>query len=373
MEPLITHRVPWRDAVGVYERVVRDKAQDSLGIVIDWRQSPRVHHPPHPFSKGVVEPMKGIQIVAPRTTKLVGVPVPQIADDEVLVKVKACVTCAHWDMTIYRGVDIFERPGYPKYPIPVGYPGHEMSGEVVEVGPAVTKFAVGDRVASVVTGGEHVMGFYVEYINRPQDTIAKVPDNVSDDAAASLEMSRYVASHLSVLDVRGLRTAVVGLGSAGLIALQELKGMGAGEVLAVDVIDDRLALARQLGASGTINSAKPEELQQLKDQPLQASVDCTGAAAGLQIALDHTHGPVVMYGVVHGDAVISTRHWSAGTYIPKRKSPDAQDTAFVQTLWRNGQLDTEKLIGARLPFEEYAKGIEMLMDKQAVRVLYYPG
>jgi L-iditol 2-dehydrogenase len=307
------------------------------------------------------------------TAEIVDVPVPAIADDEVLIEVHACVTCAHWDMTLFRGVDIFERPGYPKYPIPVGYPGHEMSGEVVKVGPAVTRFAVGDRVASVVTAGEHVMGFYVEYINRPQDTIAKVPDNISDTAAASMEMSRYVASHLSVMDVRGLRTAVVGMGSAGLIALQELKGMGAGEVLAVDVLDDRLALARRLGASGTVNSARPEELQQIKDRPLQASVDCTGAAAGLQIALDHTRGPVMMYGVVHGDAAISTRHWLAGTYIPRRKQPDAQDTAFVQALWRSGQLDTEALIGARLPFEAYAEGLQMLMDKRVVRVLYHPG
>jgi threonine dehydrogenase-like Zn-dependent dehydrogenase len=316
--------------------------------------------------------MKGIQIVAPRTAEIVDVPVPDIAADEVLVKVNACVTCAHWDMTIYRGVDIFERPGYPKYPIPVGYPGHEMCGEVVEVGPAVRKFAVGDRVASIITGGEHAMGFYVEYINRPEDTVAHVPDNVSDAAAASLEMSRYVAAHLSVLDVRGLRTAVVGLGSAGLIALQELRGMGAAEVIGVDIVQDRLELARQLGATAIINSTSPEQLQQLKDQPLQASVDCTGAAAGLQIALDHTRGPVVMYGVVHGDAAISTRHWYSGTYIPKRKSPDAQDTAFVQTLWRRGQLDTETFIGARLPYEEYGQGIEMLMAKQAVRVLYYP-
>ena len=80
-----------------------------------------------------------------------------------------------------------------------------------------------------------------------------------------------------------------------------------------------------------------------------------------------------MYGVVHGDANISTRHWFAGTYIPRRRSPDAQDTDFVQTLWRNGQLDTETFIGARLPFEEYGTGIQMLMDKQAVRVLYHPG
>ena len=80
-----------------------------------------------------------------------------------------------------------------------------------------------------------------------------------------------------------------------------------------------------------------------------------------------------MYGVVHGEARLSTRHWFAGTYVPRRKSPDAQDTAFVQTLWRNGQLDTERFIGARLPYAEYAAGIEMLLAKKVVRVLYYPG
>ena len=218
------------------------------------------------------------------------------------------------------------------------------------------------------------MGFYVEYINRPQGTISKVPDNISDAAAASLEMSRYVASHLSVLDVRGLRTAVVGMGTAGSIALQELKGMGAGEVLAVDVIDERLALARRLGADGTINSTRSEELQQLKDRPLQASVDSTGAASGLQIALDHTHGPVVMYGVVHGDAVISTRHWYSGTYIPRRPQPGAQDTAFVQALWRSGSAQHGGADRRPLALRRVCQGHrKMLLAKQAVRVLYYPG
>ena len=45
----------------------------------------------------------------------------------------------------------------------------------------------------------------------------------------------------------------------------------------------------------------------------------------------------------------------------------------MQALWRSGRLDTEALIGARLPFEAYAEGMELLMTKQVVRVLYYPG
>ena len=64
--------------------------------------------------------MKAIQIQEPGKAVLIDVPVPVIAEDEVLVKVVCCVTCPHWDLTLFKGVDIFGRPGYPKYPIPWG-------------------------------------------------------------------------------------------------------------------------------------------------------------------------------------------------------------------------------------------------------------
>ena len=101
-------------------------------------------------------------------------------------------------------------------------------------------------------------------------------------------------------------------------------------------------------------------------------MDCTGAAAGLQVALDHTRGPVAVFGVVHGDAKFNTRHWFQGTWIPQRFGPDEQDTQFVLDLWRKKQLDTASLISVTLPFADYAKGIQMLMDRQAIRVCYVP-
>jgi threonine dehydrogenase-like Zn-dependent dehydrogenase len=317
--------------------------------------------------------MKAIQIKAPGKAEVVEVPAPQAADDEVLVKVKACVTCPHWDITLFRGVDIFERPGYPKYPIPVGYPGHEMAGEVVKAGVGVKTLKVGDRVASLVTAGEDKPGFYSEFINRPENTVVKLPDEVSAEAGASMEMSRYVRAHLKALDVRDKRAGVVGLGPAGLIALQMLKAMGAREVLAIDVLAPRLEIARKLGATAVINSGVAGDIQKLAQEPLQASVDCSGAAAGLQVALDHTRGPVALFGVVHGDAKFSTRHWLQGTYIPQRFNPGPDDTAFVLELWRKRQLDTESLITVRLPFADYAAGIRLLMERKAIRVCYYPG
>lgn len=315
--------------------------------------------------------MKGIQILAPRRVEVVDVPVPPVADNEVLVKVKACVTCPHWDISLYRGVDIFERPGHPKYPIPVGYPGHEMAGEVVAVGKAVRTLQPGDRVATLVNAGEDRMGFYVEFINRPEHTVAKVPDGVSDEAAASLEMSRYVAAFVRLLgDVRGKRVGITGVGPAGLIALQMLQALGARPVVAIDILDDRLALAKQCGADDTINSGVADSLRALQAQPLQASIDCSGVAAGLQTALDYTLGPISIFGVPHGTITYTTRHW--GRSLLSGADPGPEETALVLDLWRARKLDTQILVSARLPFERYAEGVEMLMARRAIKVAFCP-
>ena len=314
--------------------------------------------------------MRAIQIIAPGNAQVVDVPVPQVKDDEVLVKVKSCVTCPHWDITLFRGVDIFERPGFPKYPIPAGYPGHEMAGEVTAVGKKVKAFKVGDRVATIIAGGEDRMGFYCEFINRPASTVVKVPKGISDDAAASMEMSRYVSAFVRLLgDVSGKRTGVTGVGPAGLIALQMLKALGAREVVAVDMLDDRLALAKKLGATETVN-AGTDQIKRLESAPLQASVDCSGIASGLQTALDHTRGSISIFGVPHGDIKYGIRHW--GRNLLSSGNPTADDTAFVLKLWRAGKLDTGALVSARLPFEKYADGIQRLMARKAVKIAYCP-
>ncbi len=317
--------------------------------------------------------MKAIQIVAPERVELVNVPAPEAQEGEVLVKVETVSTCPHWDTSLFRGIDIFERPGHPKYPIPVGYPGHEMAGVAAAVGPGAGAFEVGDRVAATVSGGETNPGFYCEYINRPEETLAKVPDNLSYEGASTLELARHVASHVRAADFKGLRTGIVGLGGGGLIALQMVKALGAREVVGLDVDPTRLELAAKLGSVETINTKKGGDLSRLEEQPLEASVDCSGAAAGLQIALDHTQGPVVIFGVLHGDATYNIRHWKQRTSIAPRKTPDASDTEFVQRLWRQDTLNTEILISARMTFAEYVAGIEMLMERRAIKVSFYPG
>lgn len=323
--------------------------------------------------------MKTIQIVKPGKAEIIDLPVPEIKSNEVLVKVVSVVTCPHWDMTLFKGTDIFERPGFPKYPVTPGFPGHEMSGDVVAVGSDVKKFKKGDRVATLYTdnvpevGGDATMGFYCEYINRPEESIALVPDNISYEATASMEMCRHISPYVTILgDVSNMRIGVVGMGPAGLIALQMVKGLGAKEVVVIDIIDERLKLAVSLGVDDTINSSKKEDLDRLVKNPLDGCVDCSGAASGLQTALDYTRGPVSIFGVVHGEAKFTTKHWCSGVYITRRDIPNEHDTKFVLDLWQKGLLDTDVLVSARLPFERYTEAVNMLFEHKAIKVSLHP-
>ena len=81
----------------------------------------------------------------------------------------------------------------------------------------------------------------------------------------------------------------------------------------------------------------------------------------------------MIFGVLHGDASLNIRHWLQRTSIAPRRTPDDGDTEFVLDLWRRGLLDTKMLIGARMPFAEYEKGIGMLMERRAIKVSFHPG
>jgi threonine dehydrogenase-like Zn-dependent dehydrogenase len=316
--------------------------------------------------------MRAIQIRTPREVDIVDIPMPEPKEGEILFKLEGCVTCPHWDITLYTGVDIFERPGYPRYPIPPGRPGHEASGVVEAIGEGVD-LEVGDRIASLVTPGEEEVGYYCEYLNRPLDSITSIPDDVSYRAAASMEMSRYVTAYVRALgDISGKRVGVVGQGPAGLIATQVTRALGASEVVSVDVIADRLDLAGKLGATQTIDGSNENELRELEGSPFECSIDCSGAGSGLQIALDYTRGPVSIFGVVHGNATFSTSHWSSGVYVVRRPSIVEEDTELVLELWEEGKLDTEALVTESLPFDKYAQGIESLMEKRAIKIFFHP-
>lgn len=216
--------------------------------------------------------MKAIQITEPGKITIVERPMPEIKENQVLVKVKAAGICGS-DVHIYHGKNAFAT--YPRVV------GHEFVGEIMEIGSQVNNVQVGDRVAVdpvVACGhcypcrigrhnvcktlnvlGVHRDGGYQEYIAVTGTSAHKLPDHISWEMAAMIEPYSIAAQ---VID-RGRLTAddtvlICGAGPIGLLILQAVKMVGA-RVAIMDVVQTRLDWATEMGADFVIN-AKTSDL-----------------------------------------------------------------------------------------------------------------
>src|SRR5947209_7858408 len=208
---------------------------------------------------------------------------PRPGNGEVLIKVEACGVC-HSDLHVADG-DWKQFAGITKLPLIVG---HEVAGKVVEVGSGVKELKVGDRVGvpwifwtcgecefcregnenlcvkQKITGVT-VDGGYAEFVKAPASHAPKVPDGLSFVEAAPLfcaGVTVYRALKQSRISP-GQRLAVFGVGGLGHLAVQIGRGLGA-EVTAIDISDEKLALAKSLGASTVLNTASTDVVKELR-------------------------------------------------------------------------------------------------------------
>lgn len=207
---------------------------------------------------------------------------PSISYGEVLVRIKACGVC-HTDLHAAHG----DWPVKPKLPL---IPGHEGVGVVEEVGPGVTHLKVGDRVGipwlysacghceyclsgqetlceNQLNAGYSVDGGYAEYCRAAADYVVKIPDNLSFEEAAPIFCAGVTT--YKALKVTGAKpgewVAIYGIGGLGHVAVQYAKAMGL-HVVAVDLGDEKLELAKELGADLVVNPLKEDAAQFMKEK-----------------------------------------------------------------------------------------------------------
>jgi propanol-preferring alcohol dehydrogenase len=211
------------------------------------------------------------------------VPRPQIAADEVLIQVEVCGVC-HSDLHVADG-DWTQFAGIVKKPLILG---HEIVGRVIERGAAVETIQIGDRVGvpwlqftcgqcefcregneNLCTRqritGVMVDGGYAEFAKAPASHAAKIPDALSSEQAAPL-LCAGVTVHRALKQAKlrsGQRLAVFGVGGLGHIAVQIGRAAGA-EVTAIDISEEKLALAKSLGAARTLNAATAEVVKEIR-------------------------------------------------------------------------------------------------------------
>ena len=227
--------------------------------------------------------------------------IPQVKDDEVLVKLEYVGICGS-DLHYYETGAIGDYVVEPPFVL-----GHEPGGTVVEVGKNVTHLKAGDRVALepgktcghcefcktgrynlcpdvVFFATPPVDGVFQEYVAHEADLCFKLPDNVSTLEGALIE-PLAVGFHAAIQgDAHlGQKAVVMGAGCIGLVSMMALKARGVSEVYVVDIMEKRLQKALELGADGVINGAEENVEEKIRQITDGRGVDLVIETAGTEI------------------------------------------------------------------------------------------
>lgn len=321
--------------------------------------------------------MKSLVIEAPGRAVWTDAPMPKPAAGEVLVKVLGVTTCPHWDMHMLAGQPMF--PGMKlQYPLLPGVPGHEAMGEVVAVGKGVKALKVGHRVVAWQDTGKPRPGFYAQYNAFPEASLLRIPRHLSPAQVASLELAMCVEVSFQQLaqigGIVGRRVGIAGLGPAGLVAVQLAKAHGAREVVGIDMVAGRRALARKRGADRT---AAPQgqiwKPDRFGSKALDDAIDCTGLPASISFLMDRTRRCVTIFGVLREDVAFTPRHlWGPGLLLMGYADHNRAAGITALKAVREGKLDLAALVTRTLPFSRYAEGVELLRRKAAIKILFDP-
>ena len=211
------------------------------------------------------------RIVEPRKIEIVEDQF-ELGPHDVAVKVAACGICS-WEVGFYTG----QRPTALPRPI-----GHEPAGVVEAVGSEVTAWKPGDRVAGV-------FGPTFATVARARDTtLVRVPDGLALEQAVVEPVKCIVTGLRAANPEFGDHVLVVGCGFMGLLCVAGLRNPGLASLVAVDMIDERLELARQCGATHCLNPRRDDVLASLKEitggHGIDVAMEASTVPAGFELA-----------------------------------------------------------------------------------------
>ena len=335
-------------------------------------------------------------------------------EGEVLVRVRAAGLC-HSDLSVIDG----NRPR----PVPMVL-GHEAAGVVEAIGPGVTGLAAGDHVVAAFVpscghcapcaGGRPALcepGFRANSAGTLLSGARRLRDG-ADDVHHHLGVSgfaeRAVLSAHSLVRVpsdlpfaeaalfgcavitgvgavvntaampRGATSAVVGLGGVGLAAVLAARMLEAREVVAIDLNERKLAVAREFGATATVNAASPDAVEQVREITgggAGYAFEMAGSARALELAYKATArgGTTVTAGLPHPQQQVSLQHVSLvaeertlkgsylGSCVPSRDIP-----RYIEW-YRAGRLPVDRLMSERLRLDDINAGFDRLAAGESIR------
>jgi S-(hydroxymethyl)glutathione dehydrogenase / alcohol dehydrogenase len=327
---------------------------------------------------------------------------------EVIVRLAATGIC-HSDASIHSGM----LPFISQFPVVLG---HEGSGVVEEVGPGVTSVGPGDHVVmsfkpfcgdcwycqhgegylctaafgdgqpTLFAGDEtvHTLGTptFVERTVVPEHCVVKIRPDASLEAAALLGcgvMTGFGAATNTASIEPGETVAIIGCGGVGLSAIQGARHAGAEEVIAIDLVESKLALAKSMGATHAIRSADIDVVAAVKDLTGGRGVDHAFEVIGLPrtigdaVAMTRPGGETVLVGLPELDVSLDVNVLSlildnrriVGSMYGSCNFPT--EVGHLLDLYDQGSLQLDELISRRLPLERIQEGFDALKSGEVAR------
>lgn len=318
--------------------------------------------------------MKSVRMVeAGKPLEQQEIPTPNIGEKDILVRIRAAGVC-HSDAHYRAG-----RSTMGMMPITLG---HEVAGIVERIGSQVTNVKTGDRVclhyniacgdcnycstgyeqfcATVMMLGHHLDGGYAEYISIPARNAVPLPDEIPFEAGATLMCASATALHaLGKGRVKaGETVAIFGVGGLGLSAIQLARAMGALEVFAVDIKQDKLELASEYNAI-PIDASRVDAVEEIrkltKGKGVNVALEMIGLKKTMEQAIDSLGnlGRAVMVGMNQQPISINTYRQVLGKEAEIIGSNDhhLSELHLLVDMARRNILDTSRVVSQVIPLD----------------------
>ncbi|MHB1390996.1 MAG: zinc-dependent dehydrogenase [Thermoleophilia bacterium] len=328
--------------------------------------------------------------------RLEEMPRPAIGAGELLVRIEASGIC---------GSDVMEWYRAHKVPLVLG---HEIAGEVVGVGKGVTGFSEGDRVAVThhvpcmscyyCTSGHQTVcdtlrttsfdpGGFAEYVRVPAINVQLgtflLPDSVSFEQGSFMEPVACVLRGQKQAGFKpGCSVLVIGSGISGLLHVMVARALGAGRVIASDMVDFRLDMARRVGAEYTLKADEdvPARVRELNDgRGADIVVLCAGSPQALEQALAAVSrsGTVLFFATTKPEVTfplpINEFFWRNEVTLTSSYAGSPADCRTALELIRAGRLPVSETITHRLPLAEIGHGFDLVVSPQdSIKVIIEP-
>ena len=309
------------------------------------------------------------------------IPIPAVQDNQVLVKIKRIGVCGS-DIHVFHG----EHP-YVSYPLTQG---HEVSGQIVQLGQNVSNFRVGQKVTiepqiycgccHPCTHGKYnlcenlkVIGFQApgtasEYFAADASKVTVLPDTLTYEEGAMIEpLSVAVHACKQAGDITGKNIAVLGAGPIGILVMQALKAFNAGKVLITDISDYRLNLARQCGADFICNTKSQDFAEHMEKCFGKDKADIIYDCAGNDITMNQA-----IQNARKGSMIVLVAVYVGQAHVDLAKLNDSELDLNTSMMYRHedyidaikiteqGKVKLKPLMSKHFTFKEYQKAYEYI-------------